>query len=223
MGKLIDLIFGVIFVLGFGTAIELVSSLLGGIMGTAIFARAVQTSPFDSLNIFTAFVEFNGLIYLTILLSFIVSVAIAAFRGRSIAVGALSAFLGISLTGIVAVVLEISGGVLAVANTILGPLIADPNAQIDLSALSAAFPLPEEFLGFAAGVLLALMICTILGAAIGAFSRRREARTGPAKAIPRTRRAWAAGSTTSWNCPRCGKPLPPGAFTCPNCGASALE
>ena len=218
MSKITHIIFGLIFVIFFGSAAELVGAFLGNLVGQAATGvSTIQTSPYSAFNIFNALNGLNGVVFATTLVCIIIAVVISALRGRSLLVGFTVPFLGVVAIAVFALSLELGGTIttaLADPNTINDPM-ALPNA------IEAAIPDPIEFIGFITGVIFALLVCSAIGTVLGALSRSKEAQVG--EKAPRSRKAWASTSRTSWECPTCGKELPPGAFSCPNCGTAAVE
>jgi hypothetical protein len=79
------------------------------------------------------------------------------------------------------------------------------------------FTIANEFI---MGVIASVLVASIAAYATGTATRPKKT----AVAYKRTRKAWDASKTKEvWMCNRCGQKIPPGAFTCPNCGEPVIE
>ena len=75
----------------------------------------------------------------------------------------------------------------------------------------------DQIVGFALGSVVVLLLSLI-----ASFSVGRALYEKPVKSKPkRSRKAWKKKEL--WKCSQCGADLPPGALTCPECGAGVLE
>ena len=65
----------------------------------------------------------------------------------------------------------------------------------------------------------------ILASCIAAYATGTATKPKPVQAeAKRTRKVWAASKAKEvWTCNRCGDNIPPGAFSCPNCGEAVIE
>ncbi|MFX0150665.1 MAG: hypothetical protein ACFFAJ_07805 [Candidatus Hodarchaeota archaeon] len=89
-------------------------------------------------------------------------------------------------------------------------------AILNSGNLSESTAITEFGLGTAACILIACVAAYATGTAT------KEEPT-PKKTV-RTRKAWAASKSKEvWTCNKCGKTIPPGAFTCPTCGEPVIE
>ncbi|MFX1285228.1 MAG: hypothetical protein ACFFB5_16365 [Promethearchaeota archaeon] len=87
---------------------------------------------------------------------------------------------------------------------------------LNLTALENSTAILEFGLGTAACILVTCATAFIIGSAI-------KVKPKPAKPKP-TRKAWAASKEKEvWVCRKCGTNIPPGAFSCPNCGEPVIE
>ncbi|PWI48442.1 hypothetical protein CEE45_06835 [Candidatus Heimdallarchaeota archaeon B3_Heim] len=73
---------------------------------------------------------------------------------------------------------------------------------------------------FIFGVVASTLVACIAAYATGTATKPKKASVKYKK----TRKAWDASKTKDvWMCSRCGQKIPPGAFTCPNCGEPVIE
>ncbi|MHA2223602.1 MAG: hypothetical protein ACXAC8_00105 [Candidatus Hodarchaeales archaeon] len=65
----------------------------------------------------------------------------------------------------------------------------------------------------------------ILATCVAAYATGTATKPKPVQAkAKRTRKAWAASKEKEvWTCHRCDASIPPGAFSCPNCGEAVIE
>jgi hypothetical protein len=88
-------------------------------------------------------------------------------------------------------------------------------ASLNLTSLTA-----ETIPTFAMGTVACIIITCIAAYATGNATR---VKTRTTKKV-RTRKAWHDSKAKEvWTCNRCGNNIPPGAFTCPNCGEPVIE
>ncbi|MHA1977422.1 MAG: zinc ribbon domain-containing protein [Candidatus Hodarchaeales archaeon] len=81
----------------------------------------------------------------------------------------------------------------------------------------ASFTLANEFI---IGVVASTLVAVIAAYATGTATKPKK----KSVKYKKTRKAWDASKTQDvWMCNRCGKKIPPGAFTCPNCGEPVIE
>ncbi|MFX0171091.1 MAG: hypothetical protein ACFE9L_04155 [Candidatus Hodarchaeota archaeon] len=89
-------------------------------------------------------------------------------------------------------------------------------AFLNLDVLSDSTTITEFGLGTAACIIIACV------AAYATGSATKEKPTLP-KTV-KTRKVWVASKSKEvWTCSKCGKTIPPGAFTCPTCGEPVIE
>jgi len=80
-----------------------------------------------------------------------------------------------------------------------------------------SFDIANEFI---IGVIASVLVATIAAYATGTATKPKKIAANHKK----TRKAWDKSKTkTVWMCNRCGQKIPPGAFTCPNCGEPVIE
>ena len=73
---------------------------------------------------------------------------------------------------------------------------------------------------FIIGVVASTLVAGIAAYATGSATKPKK----KAEKHKKTRKAWDASKTKDvWMCNRCGQKIPPGAFTCPNCGEPVIE
>lgn len=73
---------------------------------------------------------------------------------------------------------------------------------------------------FIIGMVASTLVACIAAYATGTATKPKKT---PVK-HKKTRKAWDASKTKDvWMCNRCGQKIPPGAFTCPNCGEPVIE
>lgn len=73
---------------------------------------------------------------------------------------------------------------------------------------------------FAIGTVACIFITCLAAYASGNATRVKYVPTPKVK----TRKVWhESKSKEVWSCNRCGESIPPGAFTCPNCGEAVIE
>ncbi|MHA1995190.1 MAG: hypothetical protein ACW97Z_11655 [Candidatus Hodarchaeales archaeon] len=77
--------------------------------------------------------------------------------------------------------------------------------------------IPTEFI---MGAIASIIVASIAAYATGTATKPKKT----AVKYKKTRKAWDASKTKEvWMCNRCGQKIPPGAFTCPNCGEPVIE
>ena len=78
----------------------------------------------------------------------------------------------------------------------------------------------NAFYEFIMGVIASVLVATIAAYATGTATKPKKTTVKHKK----TRKAWDVSKTKEvWMCNRCGQKIPPGAFTCPNCGEPVIE
>ena len=85
---------------------------------------------------------------------------------------------------------------------------------------STVFSNPSGLFEFGLGTLICAVVASITAGITGSATK-----TAPVKSVrkERTRKAWVSSKEKTWTCNRCGSKIPPGAFSCPNCGEAVIE
>ena len=105
------------------------------------------------------------------------------------------------------------GAIAGFAGTILGSALL---LVVHFGA-EASLTVANEFI---IGAVASTLVAGIAAYATGTATKPKKA---PTK-VKKTRKAWDASKTKDvWMCNRCGQKIPPGAFTCPNCGEPVIE
>lgn len=121
-----------------------------------------------------------------------------------------------ALSGMVAGV-RAKNGVLGAFAGFIGTILGSGLLLITHYSTATELTIPVDFIiGAAVSVLVACIAAYATGSAT---TQKMEA-----PKLKKTRKAWDASKTKEvWTCNRCGKKIPPGAFTCPSCGEPVIE
>lgn len=88
---------------------------------------------------------------------------------------------------------------------------------LNLDVLSDSTP---SQIDFGLGTAVCVLVACVAAYATGTATKEKPA---PRKTV-KTRKVWVASKSKEvWTCNRCGKSIPPGAFTCPSCGEPVIE
>ncbi|MHA1971640.1 MAG: hypothetical protein ACTSW1_01535 [Candidatus Hodarchaeales archaeon] len=80
----------------------------------------------------------------------------------------------------------------------------------------------SQLVEFAIGTLACVLIACIFAYGTGKATKAKKS----APKLRSTRKVWDSSSKSAqkvWKCNKCGNTIPPGAFSCPNCGEPVIE
>ncbi|MHA1214574.1 MAG: hypothetical protein ACTSR2_02590 [Candidatus Hodarchaeales archaeon] len=106
------------------------------------------------------------------------------------------------------------GALAAFLGTIMGAVLL---LAVNLTSVNNS-----QLIEFALGTLSCVFIACIFAYGTGKATKAKKA----APKLLSTRKVWDSSSKNAqkiWKCSKCGEKIPPGAFSCPNCGEPVIE
>ena len=121
-----------------------------------------------------------------------------------------------ALSGMVAGVRAKNGALGAFAG-FLGTILGSALLLLTHFSMSPEIVIASDFI---IGTVASALVASVAAYATGTATKPKTV----APKTKKTRKAWDASKTKEvWTCNRCGEKIPPGAFSCPNCGEPVIE